>query len=47
MLQAKSPAVEVNDKKEAVTMLSQFTDTIAYLRVLRENQIEFNLLSVI
>ena len=37
MLQAKAPAVNVNEKKEAITMLSQFTDSLNYLRALRES----------
>lgn len=47
MLQAKPPTVDVNEKREAVTMLAQFTDSLAFLRVLRENNTEANLISII
>ena len=31
MLVAKSPVVDVNEKREAITMLAQFSDSLGYL----------------
>ena len=47
MLFALSPAVGVNEKKEAITMLSQFTNTMEYLRALREALVEKNLIDIL
>ena len=40
MLSAPQSTVDVNDKQEAVTMLSQFTDSLESLATLREHRYE-------
>ena len=40
MLSAPQSTVDVNDKQEAVTMLSQFTDSFDGLATLREHRYE-------
>ena len=47
MLQSRAPIVDVNKKKEAITLLAQFTENLSHLRALREAQTEGNLLMVL
>ena len=41
------PSVDVNDKREAVTLLSMFTETLDWLLTLKEQEVERSLMTIL